>query len=186
MATKTSRASIAQKRKVKNQRRAVKAQKRNAAANQCKAKASVNNYSNPKTNDMGQTNTIGVMVKVKTKAGLNNFIAFETDNEEFLPIYEVVSKRENLSILEFIWGAEIVSRFERQLTPNHDFSMLVLNYLCATKYRQIIANNEGASFGVVIDLDETKSLAAVELFEYEEWQSILEMKSKKGVTKFYN
>ena len=76
MATKTSRASIAQKRKVKNQRRAVKAQKRNAAANQCKAKASVNNYSNPKTNDMGQTNTIGVMVKVKTKAGLNNFIAF--------------------------------------------------------------------------------------------------------------
>ena len=56
----------------------------------------------------------------------------------------------------------------------------------ATKYRQIIANNEGASFGVVIDLDETKSLAAVELFVYEEWQSILEMKSKKGVTKFYN
>jgi hypothetical protein len=75
---------------------------------------------------------------------------------------------------------------EKQLTPNHEFSMMVLNYLCTTKYRQCIANNDGASFGVVIDLDETKSLAAVELFEYEEWQSILEMKSKKGVTKFYN
>ena len=75
---------------------------------------------------------------------------------------------------------------EKQLTPNHEFSMMVLNYLCTTKYRQCIANNDGASFGVVIDLDETKSLAAVELFEYEEWQSILEKKSKKGVTKFYN
>jgi hypothetical protein len=186
MATKTSRASIAQKRKVKNQRRAVKAHKRNAAANQSKAKSSVNNYSNPKTNEMGQTNTIGVMVKVKTKAGVNNFIAFETDNEEFLPIHEVVSKRENLSILEFIWGAEIVSRFESQLTPNHDFSMLVLNYLCATKYRQIIANNEGASFGVVIDLDETKNLPAIELFSYHEWELILDKESKKGSTKIYN
>jgi hypothetical protein len=186
MATKTSRASNAQKRMVKNQKRAAMAQKRNAQAQQIKAKASVNNFSNPKTNNMGKTNTIGVMVKVKTKAGVNNFIAFETDNEEFLPIHEVVSKRENLFILEMIWGAEIVSRFEHQLTPNHDFSMFVLNYLCATKYRQIIANNEGASFGVVIDLDETKNLADIDLFNYQEWKSILDAKSKNGAAKFYN
>ena len=86
MATKTSRASNAQKRKVKNQKRAAMAQKRTAQAQKIKAKASVNNFSNPKTNNMGQTNTIGVMVQVKTKSGLDNFIAFETDNEEFLPI----------------------------------------------------------------------------------------------------
>ncbi len=186
MATKTSRASNAQKRKVKNQKRAAMAQKRTAQAQKIKAKASVNNFSNPKTNNMGQTNTIGVLVQVKTKSGLDNFIAFETDNEEFLPIYNVVSKREHLEILHHIWGADIVLAMEMQLTPGHEFSMMVLNYLCTTKYRHCIANNDGASFGVIIDLDETKNLAAVELFDYEDWQSILEMKSKKGVTKFYN
>ncbi len=41
MATKTSRASNAQKRKVKNQKRAAMAQKRTAQAQKIKAKASV-------------------------------------------------------------------------------------------------------------------------------------------------
>ena len=186
MATKTTRAANAQRRATKAQKRKANAKQTKAKAAVKNAKASVNNFSNPKTSKMGQTNTIGVMVQVKTKSGLDNFIAFETDNEEFLPIYNVVSKREHLEILHHIWGAEIVLSMEKQLTPNHEFSMMVLNYLCTTKHRQCIANNDGASFGVVIDLDETKSLAAVELFEYEEWQSILEMKSKKGVTKFYN
>lgn len=187
MATKTSRASNAQKKQVKNQKRAAMAQKRNARAQQNKAKAAVNNFSNPKTNEMGQTNTISVMVKVKTKTGVDNFIAFETDNEEFLPIYNVISKREHLEILHHIWGAEIVEIFKKQLTPNFEFSMLVLNYLCTTKYRQCIANNDGESFGIVIDLDETKNLASVKLFDYEEWKSILELESKrKAVTKFYN
>jgi len=186
MATKTSRASNAQKRKVKNQKRAAMAQKRTAQAQKIKAKASVNNFSNPKTNNMGQTNTIGVLVQVKTKSGLDNFIAFETDNEEFLPIYNVVSKREHLEILHHIWGADIVLAMEMQLTPGHEFSMMVLNYLCTTKYRHCIANNDGASFGVVIDLDETKNLADIDLFNYQEWKSILDAKSKNGAAKFYN
>jgi hypothetical protein len=105
MATKTSRASIDQKRKVKNQRRAVKAQKRNAAANQCKAKASVNNYSNPKTNEMGQTKSGNAKIEAKDiRVGISFFmnhpkvghqvIDFATDLERFTITYNHVNQSE--------------------------------------------------------------------------------------------
>ncbi|MCX6210972.1 MAG: hypothetical protein NT104_00180 [Bacteroidetes bacterium] len=163
---------------------AAKAARREAKAERKSANALVSNYSPIKNLNMGKTNTIGVMVKVKTNSGVDSFIAFETDNEEFLPIYNVVRKRQQLEILNCIWGGDIVMHMEKQLPPNHDFSMLVLNFLCTTKYHQCIANNGGASFGIIVNLDETKNLAAVDLFEYKEWQTILKnMEFNFGATK---
>ena len=91
MATKTSRASNAQKRMVKNQKRAAMAQKRNAQAQQIKAKASVNNFSNPKTNNMGKTNTIGVIECAKMN--LDNLAQFYLNYSMWLD-YEALYKKE--------------------------------------------------------------------------------------------
>jgi hypothetical protein len=103
MAIKTSRASNAQKRKVKNQKRAAKAQKRNALAQQIKAKASVNNFSNPKTKNMGQTKSGNAKIEAKDiRVGISFFmnhpkvghqvIDFATDLERFTTTYNHVNQ----------------------------------------------------------------------------------------------
>lgn len=208
MATTCTRAKIARKRAEKTQKRkanakttkakaaelnSARAQKRKAFVKTIKAKAvenianaSMDNFSNQKTNEMVQQNTIGIMVKVKTKSGLDNFIAFETDNEEFLPIYNEISKRDHLEILEYIWGADIINHFEKQLQPDFDFSMIVLQFLCTTNIRKCIANNGGASFGVIVNFDETKYLASVDLFPYDEWKAILDIKNKEKGARIIN
>ena len=164
---------------------AAKAARREAKEDRQSANALVSNYLNPKTNDMGKTNTIGVMVKVKTYSGVDNFIAFETDNEEFLPIYYSVMSTGRLAILQAKFGYEIVNHFEKQLPPSFDFSMNVLQFISTTTYHQCIANNGGQSFGVVVDLDETKNKAAVDLMEFDKWKNLLDKESGKGSSKFY-
>jgi hypothetical protein len=105
MATKKSRAAIAQKRKVKNQKRAAMAQKRIAQAQKIKAKASVNNFSNPKTNNMGQTKSGNAKNEAKDiRVGISLFmnhpkvghqvIDFATDLERFTTTYNHVNQSE--------------------------------------------------------------------------------------------
>jgi hypothetical protein len=164
---------------------AAKAARREAKADRKSANALVSNYSPIKNLNMGKTNTIGVMVKVKTYSGVDNFIAFETDNEEFLPIYFSVMSSGKLGILQAIRGHEIIEHFEKQLPPSFDFSMMVLQFISTTTYHQCIANNGGQSFGVVVDLDETKNKAAVDLMEFDKWKNLLDKESGKGASKFY-
>jgi hypothetical protein len=164
---------------------AAKSARRKAKDAKKAAAALVSNYSPIKNYNMGQTNRIGVMVKVKTKSGVDNFIAFETDNEEFLPIYYSVMSSGKLGILQAIRGLEIIEHFEKQKAPSFEFSMLVLQFISTTTYHQCIANNGGQSFGVVVDLDETKNKAAVDLMEFDKWKNLLDKESGKGSSKFY-
>ena len=103
MATKTSRAFNAQKKQVRNQKRAVKAQKRNAQAQQKKEKASLNNFSNPKTNKMGQTKGGNAKIEAKDiRVGISFFMShptaghqvidFATDLERFTMTYNHVNQ----------------------------------------------------------------------------------------------
>lgn len=163
-------------------KRAAKAARREAKAERKSANALGTNYSSLKKLNMGQTNKIGVMVKVKTSSGVNNFVAFETDNEEFLPIYNAVTSTGYLEFQRLMFGYEIVNHFENQKPPNFEFSMLAMKFISTTPYHKCIANNGGISFGVVVDLDETRSKAETELFDYDEWKALLniEINTKKG------
>ncbi|NDF60319.1 MAG: hypothetical protein EB100_04490 [Crocinitomicaceae bacterium] len=100
MATKTTRAANAQ-------RRATKAQKRKAKAKAAvkSAKASLNNFSNPKTNNMGQTKSGNAKIEAKDiRVGISFFmnhpkvghqvIDFATDLERFTTTYNHVNQSE--------------------------------------------------------------------------------------------
>ena len=96
MATKTSRAATAQKRQVKNLKRAAKVK-------QTKAKATLNNFSNPKTKEMGQTKCGNAKIEAKDiRVGISFFmnhptaghqvIDFATDLERFTNTYNHVNQ----------------------------------------------------------------------------------------------
>lgn len=85
MATKMSRAANAQKKEVKNPKRAAMAQKRNAQAQQNKAKAAVNNFSNPKTNEMGQTKCGNAKIESKDiRVGISFFMSHPTAGHQVI------------------------------------------------------------------------------------------------------
>lgn len=103
MTTKKTRAPMAQKRQVKNQKRAVKAQKRKAQAKQSNAKATSNFFSNPKTKDMGQTNSgcatknpkdirVGISFFMNHPVAGRQRIDFRTELERFSSIYNHVNQ----------------------------------------------------------------------------------------------
>ncbi len=105
MATKTTRAANAQ-------RRATKAQKRKAKAKAAvkNAKASLNNFSNPKTNNMGQTKSGNAKSEAKDiRVGISFFmnhpkaghqvIDFATDLERFTTTYNHVNQPATTSLL---------------------------------------------------------------------------------------
>ena len=77
MATKTTRAANAQRRAAKSQKRKANA-KQTKAAVKC-AKAAVNNFSNPKTKEMGQTKGGNAKIEAKDiRVGISFFMNHPT------------------------------------------------------------------------------------------------------------
>ena len=113
-------------RAVNAQRRAAKAQKRKANAKQTKAKAAVksataslNNFSNPKTNEMGQTKGGNAKIEAKdVRVGISFFMShptaghqvidFATNLERFTNTYNHVNQ-----IPEFSYFGRCVLLYSR-------------------------------------------------------------------------
>lgn len=130
-------------------------------------------------------NKIGILVKVNRVNVNNRHFATETCNEELLPIYDSVSRRDNIDLLRMYWGYQILCMFEKgesgaNTNYLNDLFQLVTHYVCTWEYRECIANNDGKDFGIVVHFDEFEKIASIDLVDYEEWLVMLDSEKSKA------
>lgn len=153
MATKMSRASNAQKKQVKNQKRAAMAQKRNAQAQQNKAKAALNNFSNPKTNEMGQTKGGNAKIEAKDiRVGISFFMShptaghqvidFATDLERFTNTYNHVNQSPDFCYAAmFHFHKKLMELYVSDAPIDEYFFTIAMHYLVAFGSVKIALNS---------------------------------------------
>ena len=143
MATKTTRAANAQ-------RRATKAQKRKANAKQTKAnaavrnsKASLNNFSNPKTNNMGQIKSGNAKIEAKDiRVGIsffmshptagNQVIDFATDLERFTMTYNHVNQSAEYAYsAKYHFHKQLMELWTSDAPIDEHFYTIAMHYLVA-------------------------------------------------------
>lgn len=135
-------------------------------------------------------NEIGILVKVNSVNVNNRHFATETCNEELLPIYDAVSRRDNIDLLRMNWGYQILGMFEKgesgaNASYLHDLFQLVIHYVCTWEYRECIANNDGKDFGIIVHFDEFEKIASIDLVDYEQWLVMLDSETSKADSRQY-
>lgn len=183
MATKTTRAANAQ-------RRATKAQKRKANAKQTKAnaavrnsKASLNNFSNPKTNNMGQTKSGNAKIEAKDiRVGISFFMShptaghqvidFATDLERFTMTYNHVNQSAEYAYsAKYHFHKQLMELYVSDKPIDEHFFTIAMHYLVAFGSVKIALNSgKFKDYGFMIEPKHNDFEAAMlGTLDYDSW-----------------
>lgn len=184
MSAKKTRASVAQKRQVKNQKRAAKAQKRKAQANQSNAKATGKIFSNPKTNDMGQTINSGSTTKnpKDIRVGISFFmnhpavghqvIDFATDLERFTNTYNHVNQsHEHSYSSKYHFHKILMDLFSSKSPIDEYFFTIAMHYLVTFDSVGVaLKSNRLPDYGFMIEpVHDDFDAGMLGALDYESW-----------------